>query len=272
MVKVTSKNKECSHGRCRRIASGKFNLCDGCRASRRKSDKKKLAPKSCNENEKQCRHCGRVQEKDQFVSSYVRREKLTAHCLTCRTVATRSQVNPTTKCGKCKEAWNEWKAMHKCLSCGCNDPRILEADHQHDKVHACSNYPYWAKHGGVEALKNELTKCVPLCRFCHRIKSKNERGTQTQQSYINKRNVIDNEKLRRGACLVCKRQVSKESTCAFDFDHIDPSQKVISVSHLVYKTWSYFNDHFHTEVKKCNLLCSNCHHLKTNYYQGYKYT
>jgi hypothetical protein len=265
MVKVTVESKECSNGTCRRIASGKFKLCDRCRTSKRKANKKILAPKTCNGNEKQCKCCGKVQEKDQFVSSHVRREKLTNHCLTCRAVAKRTGINPTTKTGKCKAVWEKWKAMHACLSCGCNDPRILEADHQHSKVHACSDYKYWAYHGGVEALKHELAKCVPLCRVCHRVKTKNERGTTTQQSFVDRHKIIDDEKLRRGTCIVCKRQVSKESTCAFDFDHIDPSQKVISLSNLVYKSKSYFNEHFRTEAQKCNLICCNCHHLKTHY-------
>lgn len=266
MVKITSKNKECSNRTCRRIASGKFKTCDGCRANKRKAHKKILAPKSCSENEKQCKCCGKVQNKDQFVSSHVRREKLTVHCMTCRAVARRSQVNPTTTTGKCKQAWEEWKTMQTCISCGCNDPRFLEADHHHDKVSDCGDYAYWARHGGVEALKHELTKCVPLCRVCHRIKSKNERGTTTVQSTLAKRKIIDDEKLQRGACLVCKRVVTKESTCGFDFDHIDPPQKVIAISQLVYKSFDYFNAHFQSEVQKCNLLCSNCHHLKTHYY------
>ena len=265
MVKVTVENKACSNRKCRRIAYGKFNTCDRCRAIARKAHKKILAPKSCSENEKQCTGCGRVQKTDQFVSSHVRREKLTSKCLTCRASLKRSSVNPMTTTGKCKAVWEEWKAMHKCLSCGCNDPRILEADHTHDKVHACSDYNYWANHGGVEALKHELTKCVPLCRGCHRVKTKNERGKQSTQCFVDRHKIIDDEKLRRGACLVCKRVVTKYTTCAFDFDHVDPSQKVISVSNLVYKSKTYFNDHFHTEAQKCNLLCANCHHVKTHY-------
>lgn len=265
MVKVTVENKVCSNRTCRRIASGKFKTCDRCLASRRKSDKKRRTPKSCSENEKQCTCCGKVKVKDQFVSSRVRREKLTTYCLTCRTMFKRSQVNPTTKTGKCKEIWEEWKAIHACLSCGCNDPRILEADHTHDKVHNCGDYTYWANHGGVEALKHELTKCVPLCSVCHRVKTKNERGKQSIQCFVDRRKIIDDEKLRRGACLVCKRVVTKDTTCAFDFDHVDPSQKVIGISRLVYTSKSYFNEHFRTEAQKCNLLCANCHHLKTHY-------
>lgn len=265
MVKVTNENTVCSSGTCRRIASGKFKTCDRCRTTVRKANKRYRAPKPCTENEKQCTNCGRVQKTDQFVSSHVRRKKLTARCLTCRSSAKRSQVNPTTTTGKCKAIWEDWKSTHTCLSCGCTDARLIEADHQHSKVNVCSEYAYWACNGGIEALKKELTKCLPLCCFCHRIKSRNERGTTTQPSQVAKRKIIQNEKLRRGACIVCKRQVTKDTTCAFDFDHIDPSQKVINISQLAYKCKSYFNEHFHTEAQKCNLLCANCHHLKTSY-------
>ena len=265
MVKITSKNKECSKPLCRRIARGKFKTCERCRASSRKAMKKIRVLKTCNGNEKQCKCCGKVQKTDQFVSSHVRRKKLTARCLTCRSSAKRSQVNPTTTTGKCKAIWEDWKATHECLSCGCTDARLIEADHQRNKVRRCSEYFYWACNGGIEALKKELTKCVPLCRVCHRVKTKNERGTTTRQSRLAKRKIIDDEKLRRGACLVCKRQVSKESTCAFDFDHIDPSRKIINIAQFIFKSWSHFNENFHTEAQKCNLLCANCHHLKTHY-------
>lgn len=44
-----------------------------------------------------------------------------------------------------------------------------------------------------------------------------------------------------------------------DFDHIDPSSKVFSICQSIYRPI----DELLEEIKKCQLLCANCHRLKT---------
>jgi hypothetical protein len=175
----------------------------------------------------------------------------------------RTRKNPTSTTGKCKARWEEWKSNNLCVVCGETDTQLIEADHLHDKVHQCSNASYWAWHGGVPALERELKKCQSLCCWCHRLKTKRERGTQKQKSKLERRAIINAEKLRRGKCLRCPRLVTLETCCAFDFDHRDETTKVISVSQLVYRSQAFFDKHIDSELKACDILCCNCHKKKT---------
>ncbi len=208
-----------------------------------------------------CKHCKHVRDDSHFKSKVNRRTKPTANCLKCRDSITRSNKNPTTKVGKCREFWRQWKASHSC-PCGITDPRLLEADHLSKKVHKCSDYAWWSCHGGVPAMELELATCQCLCKFCHRLKTKAERKTCTNVTYLAKRAIINAEKLRRGSCLQCQRKVTIDTVCAFDFDH-NPKYQRMRLSQMVKKSWPYFNAHSQDELAGCNLLCCNCHKIKT---------
>ena len=214
-----------------------------------------------------CTHCKVTRDPSYFISKHVRRSKLTAWCSICRNSNSRSQMNPTTSTGKCRGVYQTWKSDHACQNCEIRDSRLIEADHQAEfkKVHICSDYYWWSNHGGVEALQAELGKCKPLCRFCHRLKSQAERKKGTHPTRLAKREIINAEKLKRGSCLTCKRKVTLETACAFDFDHKNPETKRMSVAKMVYKSWEYFNAHAKEEMSRCSLLCTNCHHIKTHY-------
>ena len=213
-----------------------------------------------------CNKCKVTRDPSYFVSKHVRRSKLTTLCSICRNTNRRSVINPTTKKGKCRAYFQKWKEK-PCQNCGIKDSRLIEADHQAEfnKVHACSDYYWWACNGGVEALQAELAKCKPLCRFCHRLKTQAERKKGTQPSRLAKRKIINVEKLKRGACSTCKRKVTLQNACAFDFDHKNPETKRLDVSQMVKKSWDYFNAHAKEEMLKCVLLCVSCHKIKTHY-------
>ena len=214
-----------------------------------------------------CNKCKVTRDPSYFQPKVNRRAKLTTNCSICRNTGRRTETNPTTKKGKCRALFNQWKSDHACQNCGIRDSRLIEADHQAEfkKVHRCSGYKWWACNGGVEALKAELLKCKALCRFCHRLKSQAERKKIKQASYTAKRKIVNAEKLKSGACLTCKRTVNLKNACAFDFDHINPETKRMAVAKMVLKSWDYFNAHAKEEMRNCNLLCTNCHHVKTHY-------
>jgi hypothetical protein len=56
-----------------------------------------------------------------------------------------------------------------------------------------------------------------------------------------------------GKCIRCNSKNSLE------LDHIDPSTKIETIA----KIWSYSKKNFESEVEKCQLLCTNCHILKS---------
>jgi hypothetical protein len=45
-----------------------------------------------------------------------------------------------------------------------------------------------------------------------------------------------------------------------DFDHRDPSTKVLAVSRLINRGYQTMM----AEVAKCDIVCANCHHLRTD--------
>lgn len=57
----------------------------------------------------------------------------------------------------------------------------------------------------------------------------------------------------------CKRCGYRESHYALEYHHIDPSQKDSTVSRLLSGNWSLKT--IKKEIKKCVVLCSNCHRL-----------
>ena len=259
--------KACSRKTCKRTHRTKFQQCPTCRGYHRKRKrrlKREAAEKKVPDGQKLCTKCSKFQPEDQFISRLARRKKLTALCLSCRDAQRRAHRNPTTTTGRCLKAWQRWRDEHVCAQCG--DASHTEADHcSGDKVHDCSEYPWWACHGGVEALALELAKCQPLCMFCHRLKSKKERGTQKNPSVIRKRKIVNAEKLRVGFCQQegCGRRCTAENLSAFDWAHLDRKTKTIGIANLPHKSKAYFAEHWLEERNKCRLLCCMCHKEET---------
>lgn len=205
-----------------------------------------------------------IQPEDQFISTIARRTKPTRKCLKCRTSDKKSQINPTTKKGKCRQVWIQWQKSHSCADCGLTDYRVIQADHESTKLYNCSDYTTWAYKGGVPAQEKELSTCTPRCAFCHFLKTKERRGVvKRYPAKQQKLNILDAIKIQRG-CETCGRKCTKATTQAFQFDHEDPSKKTIKPSRIVKLSWVKFHEKL-PEVEACTVLCVNCHHLKTHY-------
>ncbi len=227
-----------------------------------------------------------LQSVDQFIGSHTRKEELTDSCLTCR--------NKMKKRKKRREAlyqkvWDDWRKMHPCIKC-MNDSNyehnylLIEADHlpEFKKVKECSDMGFWSrKDRGLAALRAELMKVEALCRFHHRLQTQQrnrDNGKIVKKPYrLRKRGVINEEKHKRGCCLLCKRPVIVGEESAFDFDHRDDSTKFmyngksVNISDFVDLPKSLFTTQWTLEQAKCDLLCANCHRLKTKKNKdGYK--
>jgi len=61
------------------------------------------------------------------------------------------------------------------------------------------------------------------------------------------------------SCCECGHS-GKDNAWSLDFDHLDPDNKVVSVSHLV--TSGYGWERIMEEIAKCQVLCANCHRKK----------
>jgi hypothetical protein len=260
----------CSRKYCKMKVVGGFRQCQRCRDIAKKSKKKmkeKAAKRIVKEGHRICTQCFREQPETQFKSCYSRRKTLVKDCATCRASQSKSKRSETTKVGRCRKVWMDWRDSHSCIVCGTE--QCIEADHPlGEKVHNCSDYPWWgARNGGPEAQAKELSKCRPLCRFHHRLHSQAVRGVSENPTRAKKRTYVNAYKLKIGKCELCKRKVQGEKECcAFDLDHLDRSEKRDSISEMVnrYPLKKFFAC-IDEETKKdvVRLLCCICHHPHT---------
>ena len=218
-------------------------------------------------------------------SEYLEKVRLKS-CNICRESSKKSNENPNTKKGKCRAFWVELRNV-PCADCGiCVG--TTQYDHQLDrgsKVHELSDYTWWSSHGGVDAMKEEVAKCIPRCAVCHPLQASNAKfkrkydtledmptGTQLQreaqharryrdekQAYVNKK------KLALKSCAECDLQVTEDRVNSFEFAHLDASDKVKSIANICGNCQSLETARplLDAEMSKCRLICSNCHKLET---------
>lgn len=79
------------------------------------------------------------------------------------------------------------------------------------------------------------------------------------------RELVKAEKLRRGECLDCGLKCDNHNYVCFDFDHRNPNEKLFALSEARNGTDATLN-----ELTKCDLVCANCHRLRT-FYAGHQY-
>ena len=107
-----------------------------------------------------------------------------------------------------------------------------------------------------------------MCMACHRAYRK-EHYKKNRVVYIAKamrnsavtRRFLDKwvNDLKAAPCSRCKQ--SYPSVC-MDFHHRDPESKVLGIPQMRSGAWSL--DRVLKEVKKCDLLCANCHRIVTH--------
>lgn len=85
-----------------------------------------------------------------------------------------------------------------------------------------------------------------------------------KNEYGHKRNL--SEKLKREFCDKCKLVINENNAHHFEWDHIEPKDKIHTISKLQQRQ----DNIFYEELKKCRLLCLFCHADVTKHqrYQG----
>lgn len=108
------------------------------------------------------------------------------------------------------------------------------------------------------AVEKELEKCELRCSNCHRIVTKKRQITKPQiylsgyRKYI--REIKSNNK-----CVDCQSFYPYE---CMTFDHVpERGKKLFNIAHALKKNTSL--EQLNEEIKKCDLLCFNCHNLRT---------
>lgn len=111
-------------------------------------------------------------------------------------------------------------------------------------------------YAGTEfTIRAEAKKCQLVCIKCHLIETIRRESPSKKGSIfkIKKLNYVNN--LKKKGCVSCGYQ-NNDLPRFFHFDHLEPINKIESIS--------YTYDEMLSEIEKCQLLCANCHTIKTN--------
>ena len=87
----------------------------------------------------------------------------------------------------------------------------------------------------------------------------------TEKKYITRSKLVDKKRnfVRRLktflGCQLCKY---KKHWSALEFDHINPKEKKIAISKMIHQGSNFKS--LKKEIRKCRILCANCHAIHTN--------
>mgnify|MGYP001009485643 CR=1 FL=1 len=139
-----------------------------------------------------------------------------------------------------------------CLDC--NNiflPVCMDFDHiNKDK----SNYVSCLKSGNIAKLIAEIKKCELVCANCHRIRTASRRPNKNKNKTIAKFRIFIN-KIKMSPCMDCNNCFPPE---AMDFDHV-MGEKLSCISNMICKNKNIVME----EIAKCELVCANCHRIRT---------
>jgi len=162
-----------------------------------------------------------------------------------------------------------YKLNKECVDCKKTfDPSVLQFDHlpQFTKIKGISKLVGQAS---IKQLEEEISKCEIVCVNCHRLRTFNRHKEKIKARTYPKREklqaYVDSTKFGK-VCGDCK--LTNLEPCQLDYHHIDPSSKIKTIAALVQKQATLRK--IKKEIQKCELLCANCHALKTSEELNYR--
>lgn len=192
---------------------------------------------------KKCNKCNLFLEKSNFHIRKDRKDGLNSFCKNCRKDENINKVEYIYK--------KKIDLGGKCHKCGFDNIICLEFHHLYDKE---KNINRLNKKSDID---NEISKCQLLCSYCHHLEVDHSKS----RNYKVKRNYdfVSSKKMELKSCSICSREVEDSNINAFHFDHL--SDKFKNVSYLCKQGYSILS--ISKEISKCQLLCANCHKIKT---------
>jgi formate-dependent nitrite reductase cytochrome c552 subunit len=164
--------------------------------------------------------------------------------------------------------------LRKLREVPCADCRGRFAGHQMDFDHRDPGQKRFNLSSARAGLKNraellaEVAKCDVVCANCHRVRTRRQhrmwlagrtpavspRIDDQRARWRHRADLLD--QLRSVPCADCGGTFPQ---CAMDFDHVDPTAKVKGVTRMIMGSI----DRMLAEAAKCDIVCANCHRLRT---------
>lgn len=156
-----------------------------------------------------------------------------------------------------------------CADCGRRfEPWQMEFDHRDPTKKSFDVGSGRAMLKSRASLLAEVEKCDVVCTNCHRVRTRARHRlwlagrTPSTARYIEnhrrvwRRNADLLDQLRSVPCIDCG---DRFPPCSMDFDHRPGTTKVSAVSRLINGSYEVLM----AEVAKCDIVCANCHRLRT---------
>jgi hypothetical protein len=152
---------------------------------------------------------------------------------------------------KSRQAWLNSLKENPCIDCGkIFRPCAMDFDHiRGDKFKGVGEMLSYKR----DRILSEISKCDLVCANCHRIRSKNSRGEVKRLG--RKRFYAKIDVLKNKPCVDCGEIFPP---VAMDFDHVR-GEKVATIAQM--RSWPW--DQTLLELSKCELICANCHRVRT---------
>lgn len=190
-------------------------------------------------------------------------KKPTIEELTIKSVYDKERQNDIKE--KNKQIILQYKANKPCVDCGIvYHPYVMDFDHIDRKTKKFKISGSLNSRNGDDLIK-EIEKCELRCANCHRHKTYMESlnnsilttdNTKYKTYISNKKNIVNS--LKNKPCMDCGNEYNHWQ---MDFDHRDPSTKIMKICDMVRKSFTI--EAVLYEISKCDLVCANCHRLRT---------
>lgn len=146
-----------------------------------------------------------------------------------------------------------------CIECkSIFEPCVMDFDHIFGEKQA--NISFLIKNLiSIDIIEQEIAKCELICARCHRLRTFTRRGDLKKKRKHKERQINMVNELKFDSCIICNISFDP---CQMDFDHIDLETKIAGISTMV-NCGKYNDEEVLDEILKCNLICANCHRIKT---------
>lgn len=155
-----------------------------------------------------------------------------------------------------------------CADCGGSfAPHQMDFDHRPGTTKRFRLTEGGAMLRPTAAILAEVAKCDVVCANCHRVRTRDRQRlvltarsglpatTAKRDRWRAQARMLDD--LRAAPCTDCG---ARFPACAMDFDHRDPGTKRSAVTRLIGRAGTA---RILEEVAKCDIVCANCHRLRT---------
>jgi len=134
----------------------------------------------------------------------------------------------------------------KCEICCCDDIFVMEFHHKYGKDHNVSNL---LTHTNSQ-IDKEISKCILLCRNCHA--ELHHPNSSKAKELLLKLKGIDK-------CMECGYR--GKSFASLDFHHRNPKNKLFAFRNAYVSSYTSNSRLLviKKEMKKCDIICKNCH-------------